>query len=126
MPQAEIRVFRDQDGTCPLQEWLDGLRRRQPKAYAKCLARILDLAREGNELRRPLADYLRDGIRELRIRSGRTNYRILYAFVGKQIALLTHGLTKQAEIPDADIELAMECLELARRNPVQFTSEFEV
>jgi hypothetical protein len=126
MPQAEIRVFRDAGGGCPLQEWLHKLRRRQPKAYAKCLARILDLAREGNELRRPLADYLRDGIRELRIRSGRTNLRILYGFVGKQIALLTHGLTMQAEVPDADIEFAIECFELARRNPDRFTSEFEV
>ena len=61
-------------------EWLEALRSRQPKVYRKCLARIIDLRREGNQLRRPLADYLRDGVRELRIKSGRVNYRILYSF----------------------------------------------
>jgi hypothetical protein len=63
MPQAEIRVFRDDGGESPLLQWLDKLRLREPKAYVKCLARILDLSRAGSELRRPHADYLRDGIR---------------------------------------------------------------
>ena len=126
MPQAEIRVFLDDRGGIPLVEWLDGLRRHHNRAYQKCLARILDLAREGNALRRPHVDYLRDGIRELRIKSGRVNYRILYSFVGKHVALLTHGLTKTGAVPDAEIEFAMECLELARKHPEQFTANFEV
>jgi hypothetical protein len=63
MPQVEIRVFRDEGGETPLLDWLAFLQKRQPKAFSKCLARIIDLAREGNQLRRPVADYLRDGIR---------------------------------------------------------------
>jgi putative component of toxin-antitoxin plasmid stabilization module len=126
MPQTEIRVFRDEDGACPLVNWLNMLRTRQPKAYSKCLARIIDLAREGTQLRRPLSDYLRDGIRELRIKSGRVNYRILYSFVGSQVAVLTHGLIKQAAVPDAELDYAIRCLNLVRSDPQQFTAEFEV
>jgi hypothetical protein len=111
---------------CPLQDWLQRLRRRQPKAYQKCLARILLLAEHGSELRRPSADYLRDGIRELRIKSGRINYRILYSFFGGQIAVLTHGLTKESTVPNAEIEGAIRCLALVRSNPDRFTAEFEV
>jgi hypothetical protein len=126
MPQTEIRVFRDRAGKCPLVEWLDALRRQQPKVYRKCLARILDLAREGSQLRRPHADYLRDGIRELRIKSGRVNYRILYSFIGSQVAILTHGLTKKAAVPNSEIEFAIRCLDLVRSDPDQFTAEFEI
>lgn len=126
MPQTEIRVFRDEEGECPLLTWLDTLRRRQPKAYAKCLARILDLARDGNDLRRPNADYLRDGIRELRVKSGRINFRILYSFYGRHIAVLTHGLTKQTVVPDSEIEYAIQCLKLVVSDSAKYTAEFEV
>jgi hypothetical protein len=126
MPQAEIRVFRDESGKSPLQSWLETLRRREPKAYVKCLARILDLAREGNELRRPHADYRRDGIRELRMKVGRVNYRILYSFVGSQVAVLTHGLKKEAAVSAAEIEFAISCLALVRSDPQKYTAEFEV
>lgn len=126
MAQTEIRVFRNAQGACPVVEWLETLRQRAPKAYAKCLARILDLAREGNQLRRPRADYLRDGVRELRIRSGRVNYRILYTFAGRNIALLTHGLTKKAAVPDSEIELAIQCRDLAESDLARFTAVFEV
>jgi putative component of toxin-antitoxin plasmid stabilization module len=126
MPQAEIRVFRDGRGESPLLKWLNTLQRREPKVYVKCLARILDLARAGNELRRPHADYLRDGIRELRIKAGRVNYRILYSFAGSQVAVLTDGLRKEAAVPPAEIELAIECLKLVRRDPEKYTADFEV
>ena len=61
MPATEVRAFRDGDGTVPVQDWLNELEDREPKAHAKCLARILELADKGNDMRRPHADYLRDG-----------------------------------------------------------------
>jgi hypothetical protein len=78
MPQTVIRVFRDEDGTIPLKDWLEGLKQTGSRAYAKCLERIELLAQLGNELRRPLADILRDGVYELRMKVGKVNYRILY------------------------------------------------
>ena len=46
------------------------------------MAVIRWLALFGHELRRPKADFLRDGIYELRAREGRANYRVLYFFHG--------------------------------------------
>jgi phage-related protein len=72
------------------------------------MARIRLLAALGHELRRPHADVLSDGIWELRVRVGRVNYRLLYFFHGKDVAIVAHGLTKEAGVPDADIERAIE------------------
>lgn len=66
MPQTEIRLFRTGKGEIPSQAWLSDLAVRFPKARKKILAAILELAQKGIEVRRPTADYLRDGIYELR------------------------------------------------------------
>src|SRR5215212_6751969 len=107
MPQADIFVFRDADGESPLMIWLDELELTDPRAHAKCLQRILVLSRLGNELRRPLADTLRDGIRELRARIGTVEYRILYFFQGANVVCLSHGITKKAAVPPEEIDLAI-------------------
>lgn len=58
-------------------------------------------------LRRPLADILTDGVYELRIRKSRVNFRILYFFHGKSVAVLAQALTKEDKVPKADIERAI-------------------
>lgn len=59
-------------------------------------------------MRRPHADYLRDGIYELRGKEGRINYRILYFFHGKDVAILSHGLIKEKDVPTREIDQAVE------------------
>jgi ribosome-binding protein aMBF1 (putative translation factor) len=66
------------------------------------------LAQFGHELRRPAADYLRDGIYELRAKQGHVQYRLLYFFHGRQLAILAHALTKEDEIPEADMIRALK------------------
>jgi phage-related protein len=66
----------------------------------------------GYELRRPIADMLRDGIYELRTRHGTVQYRLLYFFHGQNVAVLTHGLTKEQRVPP---ELIDEALRRKRR-----------
>ena len=56
----------DKDGESPVLEWLKTLLKQDRKGYANCIARIQQLASTGYELRPPAADYLRDGIYELR------------------------------------------------------------
>jgi hypothetical protein len=63
MPTTKVVLFREDDGGVPILDWLDGL---PPKGRVKCRARIERLREMGHELRRPEADYLRDGIYELR------------------------------------------------------------
>lgn len=124
MPQTEVRVFRASPQTIPLMDWLGILLEREPKAHTKCLARIEMLRRLGNDLRRPLADYLRDGIYELRIRHGRVNFRILYFFCGRNIVCLSHAITKDAAVPTSEIEYAISCMALVNSNPIHYTNEF--
>jgi phage-related protein len=125
MPQTVIRLFRDVDGTIPLQEWLDDLEETEPRAYRKCLARILELAQFGYEMRRPNADTLRDGIHELRAKVGTVNYRILYFFMGANVACLSHGFTKESEIPDTEINRAVKRKRLVESDPDRYTAEWE-
>ena len=110
----------------PLLEWLDDLENRDRKGYAKCLDRILQLATLGNELRRPVSDILRDEIRELRTKSGRVQYRILYFFCGSNVACLSHGITKEGKVPDAEIDRAVERNEMVVSDLDRFTVSWPV
>ena len=101
-------VFYQEDGRdVPVLDWLKELRRSDQRVYEICVAAIERLAEFGHELRRPLADFLRDGIYESRIRKGRVNYRILYFFHGRNLAILGHALTKEDKVPKTDIERAV-------------------
>ena len=109
MPATKILFYKEINGTVPIIVWLE---RQSPKRVkAKCLELIRLLARKGYELRRPHADILRGGIHELRTRFGRVNYRMLYFFNGRNCVVLTHGLTKEAAVPDSEMERAirMKC-----------------
>jgi hypothetical protein len=66
VPETRVIFYQDQDGAAPVLEWLKILLKQDRKGYANCVARIQQLASTGYELRRPAADYLRDGIYELR------------------------------------------------------------
>lgn len=103
MPRAEILFYQEKEGVVPVSDWLKDLRRSDRQAYAKCAAAIERLAELGNEVRRPLADFLEQGVYELRIRKGTLNYRILYFFHGRNIAVLAHALVKEGRVPEADL-----------------------
>jgi phage-related protein len=107
MPQTSVIFYQEDANDAPVLDWLRQLRRSDQRAYESCVAAISRLADLGHELRRPLADMLRDGIHELRIRKGRVNYRILYFFHGRNLAILGHALTKEEKVPKADIERAI-------------------
>ncbi len=105
MARAEVYFYRDEDGSFPLVRWLD----EQPKkVQIKCIERINRLAELGHELRRPEADYLRDGIHELRASYQGVHYRLLYFFAGKAAIVLSHGITKEREVPNKEIDRAIK------------------
>src|SRR5260370_39323979 len=104
MPRTNVLLYRDDDGIVPFLEWFDALPR---KAQDKCRVKIERLRELGHELRRPEADYLRDGIYELRVRLQRINYRILYFFQGRVAAILAHVLAKEARGSDTAINTAL-------------------
>jgi hypothetical protein len=106
-PKTAVVFYQEADRTAPVVDWLQQLRRLDPTAYAKCAAVIERLQEFGFELRRPTADMLRNGIRELRAKKGHVNYRILYFFHGKNVAILAHAITKEDVVPRIEIERAL-------------------
>jgi phage-related protein len=119
MPETAVVLYAEDDGSSSLLTWLD---QQQGKVQDKCLVKIERLAELGHELRRPEADFLRDGIYELRVRHRRVNYRMLY-FFNERMAVICHGLTKEDVVPDADIDLAITRKGKFARNPQKHTYE---
>lgn len=105
MPQTQVIFYLENDGSVPVLDWLDSL---GDKARAKSLVRIERLKELGHQLRRPEADYLRDGIYELRVSLQGIHHRILYFFHGHAVAVLSHGLVKERAVPSKEIEFAIQ------------------
>lgn len=109
MSETIVVFYQETDGFVPVMDWLlKEVLPRDKKLFAWCFDAIEKLSRCGRDLRRPVADYLRDGIYELRIRYYRQNYRILYFFHAGEIAVLSNGLVKEAEVPAGEIETAIQ------------------
>ena len=117
MPATRVVFFTEDDGTVPIVEWLDAL---VAKAQIKCVAKLKRLEDMGHELRRPEADILRDGIYELRVGLHGMNYRILYFFHGKGEAVISHGITKERQVPPEEIDLAVERKARFQANPKRY------
>jgi phage-related protein len=119
LAQTEVFFFREpKDESVPLLEWLDQL---PAKVKAKCTERIDRLGELGHELRRPEADFLRDGIYELRASYQGVHYRMLYFFAGKAVVVLSHGLTKEREVPPREIDQAVERKQMVEADFEKFT-----
>jgi len=123
MPRTQVVFFKEATGGAPVVEWLSELLHENKKAWANCRARIEMLAEFGHELRRPAADILRDGLYELRAKQGHVQYRILYFFHGRNVAILAHALTKEDKVPDVDIERAIARKKVFVANPKAHTYE---
>ena len=119
MAQTEVFFYREpKGGSAPLLQWLENL---PLKVQAKCVERIDRLGGLGHELRRPEADFLRDGIYELRASYRGVHYRMLYFFAGKAVVVVSHGLTKKREVPPREIDQALERKRLVEADFEKFT-----
>ena len=97
-----IYYFIDERGDNPVKEFIKSL---SIDERAKVFAYISELKRQGNNLRRPLADYLGHGIYELRPKAN----RIFYFFFLKDNAVLVHAIRKKADkIPPKDLEVCIK------------------
>jgi phage-related protein len=121
MPSTRVIFFQDEVGHAPVLAWLQDLQKENARAWANCRARLVLLSQFGHELRRPAVDFLRDGIYELRARQGHVQYRILYFFHGRNVAVLSHSLTKEDSIPPIEIERALKRKRQFEQNPEKHT-----
>ena len=120
MPKTGVVLYREEDGTCPFLEWFDGL---PAKAQDKCCLRLERLREIGHELRQPEADFLRDGIYELRVSLRGVHHRILYFFHGAMVAVVSHGFVKERVVPPKEIDRALERKKRFEADPPRHTYE---
>ena len=105
-PKWKVIYYSGQDGSMPVKEYIDNLSLRE---QAKTLAFIELLEEKGPDLPRPYADFLEDGIHELRIKLSGTQGRILYFFCYQNIIVLTNAFDKHSDkVPKEQIKLAKE------------------
>jgi len=109
------------EGGWPRQKYSSFGTRRTILCRSKCAVRIDRLGEVGPELRRPEADFLRGGIYELRVSYQGVNYRMLYFFAGKAVVVVSHGLTKEREVPAPDIERALARKQMVEADFEKFT-----
>ena len=106
-PNYEVVFYQDVKGNAPAKDFLENL---PEKIEGKFLRWIQLLEEQGPNLPRPFADVLRNKIRELRVKFGSDQYRLLYFFHGK-MAVLTHGFIKKTDrVPDEEIEKAIKLM----------------
>jgi len=73
----------------------------------RVLARIDLLAQHGPTLDFPYTSQVEGKLREVRLRVGRTRYRVLYFFDEKRTGVLLHGFVKDTDtIGEADRDIA--------------------
>lgn len=97
-----IYYFKDEEGNKPVKEFIDSL---SDTEQAKIYAYIAELKAQGHNLRRPMADYLREGVYELRPRDN----RIFYFFYSRDRAVLVHAIKKHVrKIPEGDLKLCIK------------------
>lgn len=89
----------------PFEMFLDG---HNDKVRSKFKKLLTILKEQGPNLKRPYADVLRDGIRELRVGFGGNSYRALYFFFVQETIVITHAFIKKTDsVPSTEIERAL-------------------
>ncbi len=88
MGGKSVVYYTDVRGNAPVPQFLLTLDKGDQQ---KALAYISYLEEQGEDLRRPIADYLGNKLYELRPR----HIRILYAFFDKQYAIILHAFRKK-------------------------------
>ena len=107
MKKWTIIYYEDSEGNCPIEKFISS---RKLSNRAKILSWISLLEERGPNLPRPYADFLEDGIHELRIKLSGDQIRVLYFFCYKDFIILTHAFTKNvSKVPKSEINKAKKC-----------------
>ena len=101
MGAKRVVYFVDTRGRSPV---LEDLRKLTDEEQKKVLAYVSFLRERGEELRRPMADYVGDKLYELRPKA----HRALYFFMLKDYAVVVHLFRKKTNrLPDAEKRIAL-------------------
>ena len=101
---TRILFFAEDRGRCPFLDWL---RELPQKPRIKVMGYVEQLAVFGNQLRRPVADHLGEGIFDFRPTHMGIHYRVLYFYHGRDAVVISHGIVKEAKVPRRELDLAI-------------------
>ena len=100
-----VEFYETEAGRCPVREFLEELRRRDPADHAIVLRGLAKL-RDNRNHRAPLSKALNDGLFELR-HVGKLNTRVLWFFVKGRRIIAVHGIRNKGQaIPKDALEAA--------------------
>jgi len=106
MPGTQAVYYREQDGSQPVNEFIDQLDERKQAALDLQIDRLNDQPPPAPPLPFPHSSQVRGPLRELRCHFGPELYRVHYRRSGNLIVLL-HMLRKdKGKLPEADIAIA--------------------
>lgn len=104
MVSYACNYYTTRSGRCYVEEFIDSL---DAKTQAKFFSKVSLLERHGQKLPQPHADYLEDGIYELRFTGPKGQIRVLYFFFHGNKIVLTNGFIKKTrKTPRKEIKLA--------------------
>jgi len=99
----QILFYRKTNQRCPFEDFFQSC---SDKEKLEVAANLKVLQKLGYHARRPLVDYVEDGIYELRVKVSKKHLRILF-FFSEQKIIITHGFVKKTKaIPKIEIKKA--------------------
>ncbi len=102
-----VEFYEMGSGRCPVQEFLDELKRSDPGEFAAVLAGLAKLQNRHYH-REPLSKALGNGLFELR-HVGKLNTRVLWFFAKGRRIIAVHGIRNTGQaIPARDLDTARE------------------
>ena len=102
-----VEFYETEAGTCPVREFLDGLKVSDPDDFAAVVAGLAKL-RSRQYHWEPLSKALGDGLFELR-HVGKLNTRVLWFFAKNRRIVVMHGIRNKGQaIPARDIHTTRE------------------
>jgi phage-related protein len=102
----KVLYYSDRSGKSQVEDFINS---RNLNNQVKITAIIDYLEEMGVNLPRPYADYLRDGIYELRVKLSGDETRTLYFFCFESYIVLTHTFLKNTQkVPDNEIKKALK------------------
>ena len=103
--KKQVVYYFDEKGGNPVWEFISEL---SPDERGKCFEYIAYLEEMGEQVRRPVGDYLSGKLYELRPKQT----RIIYFFMLKDYAVLVHAFRKKTNaVPDREIRTAFRNME---------------
>lgn len=101
----EIRFFRTETGTCPVEEFLDSLSGKQAQKVLWVLQLIEDMEVIPVKYFKKLVNA--DDIWEVRVQAGNNIFRLLGFLDGRQLVILNHAFQKKTQkTPKKEIQIA--------------------